>query len=336
MNKDRQVLGLMIALAILLSSSAVVSRACIYDVPTYHVGQKFLVSLTNEGDPVTGKQMKVTTSDGKEVGAANTNSKGIATFAGLAPGHYFLQAADGHGEFGDLDVAADQSEQTIALKWPEMRVIKSRTASGTIRLAEDFSPVLARATLIDALSSREMASEDVNGTFHLGSIPDGLYFLRIAESKEKDWSKLEGDIAIQISATSSVGELDLLVGETDCGLYYAESCKPQPPTEVTGICGKVVDSEGAAIERVRIQLNDKQSAETIALGETERDGHFQHNNGVPEGRYTLSFISDEGFTRLDLPVDLHSGSCRVPLHVTMGIFGQCGSAELGYEKLPVK
>ena len=298
-------------------------KACTQVFPTYKVRPRFSVSVMNGSSPVIGKQLRVLDTSGnnvRDIRSEITDRQGVAHFEMVTAGHYLIQAADGHGDAAELDVALDGEDQILTLKWPEMPVLNTRNARGRMRLANDLSPVSAKVSLLDAISLKQVASGEVNGSFDLGSVPDGLYWLRVVqpEKKQGEWMKVNGDVAIQVDSSSSTGELDVAVGRSSCGLYYSNNCRPTKPLTVRGLCVTAVDTAGATIRRTGLQLKDERSSRAISLGETDENGTFELRNDSREGNYTLSLLPPVGFTGIEVPIELQRGSCGTPLRVTLG------------------
>lgn len=292
------------------------------------VGPDFRVRVEDRGRPVEGLRLKITGSQ------AVTDKNGIASFLGVPPGPYLVSKDLDTGMAGvplnvKLDGAADI---VLPMKWPNIAPVVVRSLEGMIRgpgyLPGETQPKLS-LDLLEAISGKLLKNLQTtdSGEFNFESDGPGIYFLRLNPSGLTGGSSEEmtGLIAVAVDHSAPTDHLDLDLGWTSCGLWYADAGQcPQDDLQIAELSGKVVDTRGAAIEDASIVLLDL-AGKLVARLKSDRMGKF--TSGLPTGSYQL-VVSRAGFTPLRRTVHKADSSRGLsPLTVKLGPFGSCTVAD---------
>ena len=158
----------------------------------------------------------------------------------------------------------------------------------------------------------------------------GLYFLKLKPSGLVGWSgePITGLIAVAVDRGASTARLEVDLGWSSCGLWYADQSKcQQDDLQIERLSGQIVDASGAAIPKAKILLFD--SADRL-LEQLESDtaGKFASPHSLT-GTYQL-VVSSAGFTPLRRTVhaELMGDSKRVLAPtVRLGVTGSCTSID---------
>jgi len=125
-----------------------------------------------------------------------------------------------------------------------------------------------------------------------------------------------------------IDRLDLDLGWSSCGLYYAESSKCElSDFHSARLAGQVVDSGGAVIRHAKVLLIDHDGA---LAEQMQDDGQGRFSSALSfAGTYQL-VVSSEGFTPYRRTVHLEptsdSGGSS-SLTVQLGLRGNCGATD---------
>src|SRR5258706_109790 len=129
----------------------------------------------------------------------------------------------------DLEVKLDgPSDVTVPLKWPSIAPILVRSLRGTIR-GPDYLPGQSQQRLsldlLEGSSGRRLQSLQTNDSseFNFESAAPGLYFLSLRPSGLRGWSgeQITGLVAVALDRSAPTDHLDVDLGWTSCGLWYA-------------------------------------------------------------------------------------------------------------------
>lgn len=315
----------------LMALFSVDATACTVVYPNVDTGPAFRVKVLNQGRPVSGLRIRL----GKN-SSVTTGADGIARFAGVPPGNYFLTAHDDAGIPDAVTVvvkASGPADVTVPLRWPSGKVVAVRSASGMMR-GPDSLPVQASLSLVEALSARVLSEvhTDDQARFDFGSVSPGLYFIRLGASMLRDWAghEIHGLIPIEVSPHADAPTLDLDLGWTSCGLNYVDTQQcPHADLSVEQLCGEVVDSTGAAISDAEILvLESGGKSEIVKRVDTDSRGAF-HAGAVTSGTYRL-VVRASGFSPLRRIVNVRGGApaeCTRSLSVRLEIGGGCSTVE---------
>jgi len=312
--------------------------ACSVFYPEVRVGPNFRVRVENHGSPVTGLRVQIGSFAGGNLFIAETDKNGFAMFRGVRPGSYHLSADHDAGipDGANLEVKADgPTNATVPLRWPSIAPISVRSPKGTIR-GPDYLPWQSQGNvsldLLDGINGRMLRSlqTDERGEFNFGDAAPGLYSVRVKPSGLWGWSgeQIAGLIVVDVERDAPIDRLDLDLGWSSCGLYYAESSKcSQSDFHTARLAGQVVDSGGAAIARAKIFLIDPSGMLADEL-HSNGEGRFLSSSSLA-GTYQL-MVTSGGFTPYRRTVHLGptgdtGGSSS--LTVRLGLLGNCGATD---------
>ena len=300
--------------------------ACVLIYPGLQVGPNFRVRVQDHGRSVQGLRVEIA---GRTNTFAYTDRNGFALFRDVPPGSYHLSASHDAGipDGYELEVKLDKpAEVTVPLKWPNSAPVRVRSMKGVIRgpgyLPGQTQPRLS-LDLLEGSSGRKLKSFETtdSGEFNVESAAPGLYFL-----------SLNGLIAVVVDPAAPADHMDIDLGWTSCGLWYADRSQcPQSDFQIQQLSGQVLDASGAAIPDAKILLLDR-AGKLVERLRSDSAGEFKSPRSLA-GIYEL-VVSAAGFTPLH--ATLHPGPsvnpARVPaLTVELGVSGICGSAETGHD-----
>jgi hypothetical protein len=270
------------------------------------VGKTFRARVLDRGRPVSGLRLVLTprspsaptTDDARNI-YSRTDARGYASFSDLNPGAYFL-TSDHDGEMPNgviVDVSSEAGNpRTIQLTWPNYAPLGVRSASGTLRLAENYPKQLQSIlslSLVEAMSQREIATTqtDTKGRFAFGGpIQRGIYLIGLNDPSTK---QSEGMITIEVDGNAKDSELDLTLGWSTCGLSYSPR-RIQPDVRRSKICGTVLDAAGAVVSGSGVfLLTTGDPAVTAEQATTDGNGRFVLRDQSP-GVYQL-VVTHSGF-----------------------------------------
>jgi hypothetical protein len=315
------------------------AAACTIAFALTPVGPSFSVKLEHWGRLVKGLEVTIKKNEGHFQMVADTDENGVARFANVPPGHYSVMTRHNAGTL-ETDAAIDvkpggPADVTISRKWP-YNLVSVRSLKGTIRGPDYFpgqsQPRLA-LDLLEGLSGRRLRAFETTdkGEFSLEDAPAGLYFLNLNPSGLKGWSgqQITGQIAVAVNRDAQADHLDLDLGWSSCGLYYANSSTcPQRDVRIGQFSGRVVDSSGAIIARARILLLDPFGVLVEQL-QSDNEGKFAASRALA-GAYEL-VVSRLGFSPYRRTVHVEATaepSRRSFFTVQLGVLGNCSSAEV--------
>src|SRR5205814_1388096 len=115
--------------------------------------------------------------------------------------------------------------------------------------------------LLEGSSGRLLKSVQTadTGEFSFEGAAPGLYFLSLRPSglRAQSGEPITGLIAVAVDHGAPTDHLDIDLGWTSCGLWYADRNKcPQPDLNIAQLSGQVLDVTGAAISGATILLFD--------------------------------------------------------------------------------
>jgi hypothetical protein len=303
--------------------------ACTVTVNTIDVGRDFRVLVEDRGQPV--RQLQVALSSRGTVDYTSmTDANGIASFGNVAARVYQLSVSHDSGlQTTEVRVHRDQFEDSIVrLSWPGAALAVAQSLTGVLRIATEESQQSISLQVVDGLSGRVLRSGTTapGGVFEFQGLPDGRYFLRLTTSELTNWprTKATGSIPVVIQSSSQTDHLDLDIGWSSCGLYYANqsSCK-QSEFELKKLAGSIVDASGAVIVNTEISLFDL-NGKLISRTQSDRAGEFALM-GPETGTYRL-LVQSAGFTPLRRTVKIGPNSKGSAVQVQLGVFGACSDA----------
>lgn len=311
--------------------------ACTLVYLPVQVGPTFRVRVEDRGHPVGGLRVKIGSdrADGNRT-VTDTDENGFARFSAVPPGSYHLSVDQDDAGIPDgaaLDVKLDgPTDVTVPLKWPSTAPVLVRSLNGTMH-RPDYLPGQSQPRLsldlLEGISGRKLESLQTSdtGEFSFENGAPGLYFLRLKPSGLKGWSgeEITGLVAVAVDPGAPTDHLDVDLGWTSCGLWYADRSQcPQSNLRIEQLSGQVLDTSGAAISEATILLFDP--AETLVERlRSDREGKFTSPHQFT-GTYQL-VVSRPGFTSLRRT--LRAGPTGLSaLTVKLAVFGGCSSADL--------
>jgi len=308
--------------------------------PSVQVGPNFRVRVEDHGRPVKGLRVEIGSYKGSGIRAVTeTDKNGFALFRGVQPGSYHLSADHDAGipDGANLEVKLDgPTDVTVPLRWPSTALVLVRSLKGTIR-GPDYLPGQSQPRLsldlLEGSSGRRLKSLQTSdsGEFNFESVPPGLYFLSLKPSGLGGWSgeQITGLAAVAVDHGAPTDHLDIDLGWTSCGLWYADrSMCSQSDLQIKQLSGQVLDASGAAIPDAKILLFDRAEALVERL-QSDRAGKFTSPHSLA-GTYQL-VVSRAGFTplRRTLHAEPTGNPTRISaLTVQLGVSGGCSAADI--------
>jgi hypothetical protein len=173
--------------------------------------------------------------------------------------------------------------------------------------------------LLEGISGRvlDKTNTDGNGAFEFQEVARGLYFLRVDS---------DGLIAVSVTPGVPAERLDVNIGMTSCGLYYADrsSC-PAANLHLGRLGGHVVDVTGGAISNADILLIDA-GGSLVQQARTGRTGSFD-SPSPPDGTYQL-LVRSNGFSTAHATLTFDSNGPSSPVAFQLDFIGQCGRTNI--------
>jgi len=313
--------------------------ACTLVYPSVQVGPNFRVEVEDHGRPVKGLRVEIRgyeSSDNRVV--SDTDKNGFALFRNVRPGSYHLSADHDAGipDGADIEVKlGGPTNVTAHLKWPSIAPIAVRSLKGIMR-GPDYLPGQSQPRLslglLEGSSGRLLKDVQTadNGEFSFEGVRSGLYFLSLKPSGLRAWSgePITGLIAVAVDPGAQTDHLDIDLGWTSCGLWYADRNKcPEPELKIGQLSGQVLDVTGAAISGATILLLDH-AQKLVERLQSDSAGKFASLDSLA-GTYEL-MVSAPGFTpfRRTAHAELRGDSARPSsLTVQLGLGGSCSGVE---------
>jgi hypothetical protein len=210
------------------------------------IGREFLVGVFNQGKPVVGIKVELSTyspsgdEESHTVSIVTTDAEGWARFASDRPGTYYVgikHPAYAYSE--ELQVMRHPPKGTtdkITFEWPGWKPLTTQSVSGSLNghirtergLGPDFNqPIYSTvqgATLILAKGVTneivDMQTTQESGMFTFGPVPAGLYFLRVETpvSNAVGWHyPTDGYVPIVVDPSAKFPSLNLFLDDAICG-----------------------------------------------------------------------------------------------------------------------
>lgn len=329
-----------VLLALLWGSAAAI--ACTILFPTVHVGPTFRVLVTDRGRPVKGLRIQLTTGDDKSLTVqaayeAVTDQKGSAVFNQIAPGRYFL-AADHDAGIGDgfsVEVSTrdpigvspgDPADGVLHIKWPSKVPFQVRELKGTLR--PDSPTGRLTVSLLEAITGKTILATETDGAFSFPDQGPGIYFLKVLGYSTGEAESINGLIPVELTKDAPDERLDILVGESSCGLYYTDQklCE-RPRLTVAHVAGRVVDVMYAVVPNAEIVLSASNSLTSLQPKQrSNAEGRFTFPD-LEDGSYQL-VVKSPGFSPLRQTLYVsHIADSRTPIEIVLGVAGSCSKAQ---------
>ena len=232
-------------LLLLIAGSLEVS-ACSSSPNPAKVGREFFVGVYNQGKPVVGLQIELSTDprdsdkESQRISIVTTDADGVARFAAIRPGSYFAginNPAYAYSE--ELQVMhhpPKSNTEKITFEWPGWKPLTTQSVSGSLNgyirtergLGLDMGqPIYSRVQGAKLTLSKAVTNEIVDaqttqesGKFTFAPVPAGFYFLRVETpvSKTVRWHyPTDGYVPIVVDPSAKFPSLNLFLDDAICG-----------------------------------------------------------------------------------------------------------------------
>ena len=218
--------------------------ACSNAFTPLDVGQRFVVEVSDNGKPLPGLKIELSTyagltaDEGKTVTIITTGANGQATFKAVQPGMYYVAIKHpAASPFLAIRVSQHPNNpaKKLTLEWPGMKFAQARSASGVLNglastdrgflkdLGEPiYRPLVGSKVTLSKAISNEVVGEGVTreeGKFDFRDVPPGSYFLQVEPPPENNlrWMQASGYIPIEVAPHSQVSSLNLALTMAVCG-----------------------------------------------------------------------------------------------------------------------
>lgn len=288
--------------------------ACTIVYAQTNVGPDFKVRVEDRGHPVKDLRVKI------EGQSAVTDENGIAVFRGVRSGSnsVTIDTIPAIGDFAALNVTSNgPSGVTIPLKWPNVEPISVRTLKGQLHGSDLYYSL----DLFDVGSGRKLRTLVTTnlGEFDFENTPPGLYVIDVNHS---------GHIVVEVDRGARADGLDLDIGSSSCGMFFADRNKcPRGDFRTNRLSGQVIDPGGAFVQNAKIELLDAGNVPVEEL-RSDPEGKFVSSRNLT-GTYEL-LVRMPGFTPYHATVRLGLGgepAHQAPLTIPLGIFGMCWASD---------
>jgi hypothetical protein len=306
--------------------------ACDVFPPTVNVQPDFDIVVTDHGEPVSGIPVNVTRIGISAASAAGTqlsDAHGRVAIRGLSAGEYAVTTN------GPIQVAGfiakvvggkAKGEITVELQWPDFRLVKLRKLEGILRSADPehpFEDVEVKLLAVNGSNVQKVQHTGPSGRFRFEEVSPGVYVLQVRASQPgvpNGW-EVRGPIAVELMPKSYAEDtVDLPLGETSCGIFYAQRDVPGPIVLATREV-RVADPTGAVIGSARFIVEDE-SGGRVASGASDRSGVAKLPAEL-HGSFKLT-IFRTGFTPFEINARLVTPERTAKhLEVTLDVGGAC-------------
>jgi hypothetical protein len=297
------------------------------------------VEVQDRGRPVAG--LKLVLAGYKDVNrslTAATDGKGVALFQNVPRGSYHFRPHHDVQGLGGADIEVMPSRPSTApvrLTWPSQAPLTVRSLKGVLRgpgyVPGEPQPAFS-VELLEGLSGRSLdtaqTSESGQFSFTTAAKP-GLYFLKLTQSNPgPSWDSINGLVIVAADPTAQANQLDLDLGLTTCGMWYADSNQcGQANLKVEQLSGEVTDQAGAPLRNATIRVFGPANklVEWLRTGDA---GKFTSTHSFDGASHFV--VTALGFTPLRGTLQAQSSENAkptAPLRLRLGLAGACGSAD---------
>jgi hypothetical protein len=231
---------------LLLTAGSLDISACSSSPNPTKIGREFLVAVYNQGKPVVGLQIELSTdpqygdNESDTISIVNTDAEGLARFAVIRPGSYFIGIK--HPAFAyseELQVMRHPPKgntERVTFEWPGWKPLTTQSVSGSLNghirtergLGPDLSQPIystvqgAKLTLSKAVTNEIVDAQTTqeSGIFTFASVPAGFYFLRVETpvSNGVRWHyPADGYVPIAVDPSARFPSLNLFLDDAICG-----------------------------------------------------------------------------------------------------------------------
>ncbi len=201
---------------------------------SHEVGQDFKVIVFFHGEPISAARV-VLKSGGSVMQETDTDSRGVARFFGISPGHYEARVEGGLLTPGtDVTVSGKSTERAIALEWPQ-NAVSVRRLNGRLTLVQkgNGTQPLQNATveLMD-LRRNELVTQtytNVDGRYEFPGVASGLYVIRVHLPGSNESQADSYDMAVDVNERAIDEQLPAMsLEQSDCEGVKVTATDNQP------------------------------------------------------------------------------------------------------------
>jgi len=333
---------ILIALLLLRPAAA---HGCSVFAKTVNAAPNFNVIVQDHGRPVAGIAITVTRIADEShtpLFTLKSDQDGEVVIRGLQPGMYAISNVGPIQTAGLLATIKSNGPvalpKPIAFDWPWYGIAKTHRLRGRLRAADPRAPIEEidlNLTTVNSGSLIKAVHSGPDGQFDFGDVKPGLYVVQVRTKQPAAGSgwEINGPIAVQVAPDSATAgdHLDLPLGETSCGIWYAQ-CSQTAPISLSSRRIRLTDPNGAVVASAQYSMEDR-SGNRVATGQSDRQGVVQLPREL-KGTYKLSIYS-AGFTPLEQPLQLVPFKPGAEdLDVVLKIGGTCSEAKLEKHATP--
>jgi hypothetical protein len=220
--------------------------ACSSSPKPTKIGRGFLVGVFDQGRAVAGLQIELNTDprsgdkESRSISIVTTDADGLARFASLSPGPYFLGIKHPAYAYSEaLQVMCHPpkgSPEKITFEWPGWKPLTTQSVSGSwnghVRtergLGSDLSQPIygpvqgAKLTLSKGVTNEivDARTTQESGMFTFAAVAAGFYFLRVETpvSNTVRWHyPIDGYVPIVVDPSAKSPSLNLALDDAICG-----------------------------------------------------------------------------------------------------------------------
>jgi hypothetical protein len=210
------------------------------------IGRDFLVGVFNQGRPVAGLQIELSTDprsgdqESRTISLVTTDADGLTRVASVPPGSYFLGIKHpAYASSVELQVMRHPpkgGQEKITFEWPGWTPLTTQSVSGSLNghlrtkrgLGPDLSPPIygrvqgAKLTLSKGVTNEIVDAQTTqeSGRFTFAAVAAGFYFLRVETpvSNTVRWHfPIDGYVPIVVDASAKFPRLNLFLDDAICG-----------------------------------------------------------------------------------------------------------------------
>lgn len=339
------IIGSVILLAMLVMLSSDPAVACAILPPVIDVTQDFEILAVNHGRPVPGIPIEVTQVGVKSdhpLLSLRSGTDGRVAVKGLPAGDYSVESNAAMWVPGFIarvgNPKAQLEKNLVEFQWPNYGIAKVKALRGRLwseNSLKPFEDLDLRVFLVDGRPASPSQFTGSKGRFDFKNLNPGLYVLWM-HAKQPNVPKGfedEGPIVVEVDPDdrSAPSELDLPIGSTSCGIWYAQ-CVQQDSIRLSSRRIRLGDPNGAAVFSAHYAVTDSSGNQT-ASGLSNREGII-HLPKELRGTYKLA-INSSGFTPLEQPLEFLPYDSRArDLYVVLNLGGSCSEAKLEKNATP--
>jgi hypothetical protein len=339
------IIGSVVFIALVVTLSPEPAIACAIFPPAIDVTPDFDILVLDHGSPVPGIPIEVT-----QVGAKSdhplltlkSGADGRVAVKGLAAGDYSVESNAAMWVPGFIarvgNPKAQVEKSLVKFQWPSYRIARVKALRGRLwseNSQSHFEDLDLRLFLVDGRPASPSQFTGPSGRFEFKDVNPGLYvmWMHAKQPHVRKGFEDEGPIVVRVDPEdqSAPAELDLPIGSTSCGIWYAQ-CDQQNAISLASRRIKLRDSNSAAVFAAQYVVTDSSGNQT-ASGLSNREGII-HLPKELRGTYKLA-INSSGFTPLEQPLEFLPYDSRArDLYVVLNLGGSCSEAKLEKNATP--